>query len=63
MKNQIIETGILTIENQILKIGRRTINIASIDNLENIKLNRYPLTNRIVLGLKNSLLYSLSQDL
>lgn len=50
-------------KNQILKIGRRTINIASIDNLENIKLNRYPLTNRIVLGLKASLLYSLSQDL
>lgn len=52
MKSQIIETGVLTIENQILKIGSRTINIASIDTLENMKLDRYSLTSGIGTWIK-----------
>ncbi len=44
MGDQYIKKGILTIENQILKIDNRTINIAKVDNMETYPIEKYPLT-------------------
>ena len=51
MKNE-IKSGIFTIENQILKIENKTVNLTKIDNMEIFPLNKYPLTSGISTWVK-----------
>lgn len=52
MKRHVVYRGILTIDEQILKVRNRYINIMKIDSLETVKLARHSLFSGMKLWLK-----------